>query len=115
LFLKASFPGIIPTINIIPIIEVEIKGITSSLKPKSSSGYDEITSKIIKSCGSLISIALSCIYIYSLHMGIFPDLLQMAVVKPLYKKGAKFKFQILGPFYYYQPLLKYLRKQYTVG
>jgi len=33
-FLKDSFPGNFPTINIIPITEAEIKGIISSLKPK---------------------------------------------------------------------------------
>jgi len=56
LYLKDSFLGNFPTINIIPITEAVIKGITSSLKPNNSSGYDEITSKIIKSCASLISI-----------------------------------------------------------
>jgi len=61
--------------NIIPISEAEIKGMIkgmmkgmikgmmkgmiSSLKPKISSGYEEITSKIIKSCTSLISIPLT--------------------------------------------------------
>ena len=33
-FLKDSFPGNFPTINIIPITEAEIKGIINSLKPK---------------------------------------------------------------------------------
>ena len=89
-FLKDSFPGNFPTINIIPITEAEIKAIIRFLKPENSSGYDKITSKIIKSCASLISIPLSYIYNYSLHTGIFPDRLKMAVIKPLYKKGDKF-------------------------
>jgi len=59
--LKDSFPRNFPTINIIPITEVEIK----FSQTKNSSGYDEITSKIIKSRGSLISIPLSYIYNYS--------------------------------------------------
>jgi len=114
-FLKDSFPGNFPTINIIPVTEAEIKVIISSLKTKSSSGYEEITSKIIKSCASLISSPLSYIYNYSLHTGIFPDRLKMAVIKPLYKKRDKLTFQITGPFHCYQPLLKYLRKQCSVG
>jgi len=85
-FLKDSFPRNFPNINIIPITEAEIKSIISSLKPKNSSGYDEITSKIIKSCASIISLPLSYIYNYSLHTGIFPDRLKFAVVKPLHKK-----------------------------
>jgi len=66
LFLKDSFPGNFPTLNIIPVTEAEIKGIISSLKPKNSSGYDEITSKIIKSCASLISIPLY-LYVFITH------------------------------------------------
>ena len=96
-FSKDPFPGNFPTINIIPITEAEIKGIISSLKPKNSSGYDEITSKIIKACASLISIPLSYIYNYSLHTGIFPDHLKMAVVKPLHKKGDKFEISNYRP------------------
>jgi len=34
LFLKDTFPGNFPNINIIPVTEAEIKGIISSLKPK---------------------------------------------------------------------------------
>lgn len=33
-FLKDSFPGNFPTVNIIPITEAEIKGTVSSLKQK---------------------------------------------------------------------------------
>jgi len=69
----------------------------SSLKPKNSSGYDEITSKIIKSCVSIISVPLSYIYNYSLHTGIFPDCLKIAVVKPLHKKGDKFNVSNYRP------------------
>jgi len=36
LFLKDSFPGNVPTVNMIPITEAEIKSIISSLKPKNS-------------------------------------------------------------------------------
>jgi hypothetical protein len=97
LFLKDSFPGNFPAINIIPVTEAEIKGIISSLKPKNSSGYDEITSKIIKSWASLISIPLSYIFNYSLHTGILPDCLKMAVIKPLYKKGDKFDISNYRP------------------
>jgi hypothetical protein len=43
-FLKAAFPGI----KIIPTTETEMKSIIHSLKSKHSSGYDDITSKILK-------------------------------------------------------------------
>jgi hypothetical protein len=74
-----------------------MKSILSSFKPKNSSGYAEITSKIIKSCASIISFPLSYIYNYSLHTGIFPDCLKIAVVKPLHKKGNKFNISDYWP------------------
>jgi len=84
-FLKDSFTRNFPNINIIPITEAEIKCIIRFLKPKNASGYDEISCKIIKLCASIISSPLSYIYNYSLHTGIFPDCLKIAVVKPLHK------------------------------
>ena len=49
------------------------KFIIHSLKPKKSSGCDEITSKILKAFASLISHPLSYIYNHLLYTGIFPD------------------------------------------
>jgi hypothetical protein len=62
-FLKDSFPGNFPSIKIIRITEAEIQSIIRSLKPKkkNSSGYEEITSKILKPCASVISHPLSFI------------------------------------------------------
>jgi hypothetical protein len=72
-FLKESFPGNFTNIKIIPVTATEIKSTTRSLKPKNSSGYDEITSEILKTCASTISLPLSFICYHSLHTGIFPD------------------------------------------
>jgi hypothetical protein len=89
-FLKDSFPRNFASIKIIPVTATEIKSIIHSLKPKNSSGYDEITSKILKPCASTINWPLSFICNHSLHAGIFPDRLKIAVVKPLHQKGDKF-------------------------
>jgi hypothetical protein len=85
-FLKGSFPGNFTSIKIIPVTATEIKSIIRSLKPKNSSGYDEITTKILKTCSPTINLPLSFICNHSLHTGIFPDRLKIAVVKPLHKK-----------------------------
>ena len=53
-----------PKIKIIPITEDEIKSILHSQKPKKSSGYDEITSEILKACVYLVNRPLSYIYIH---------------------------------------------------
>jgi hypothetical protein len=59
------------------------------MKLKYSSGYDEITSKILEACASLISQPLSHIYNHSLYTGIFPEHPKISKVKPLFKKGDK--------------------------
>ena len=89
--LKDLFPRNFSSIKIIPITENEIKSLKHSLQQtkKKSSGYDEITSKILKACASRISHPLRYIYNYSLYTGIIPDHLNIAVVKPLYKKRDK--------------------------
>jgi len=52
--LKDSLPGNFQSIKMILITEAEIKSITNSIKPRKSSCYDEITSKILKTFASHI-------------------------------------------------------------
>jgi hypothetical protein len=66
-FLKDAVPCKFHGIKIVPTSEAEIKSIILSLKPKTSSGYDEIMSKVLKACASLISQPLSYIYNHSLY------------------------------------------------
>jgi hypothetical protein len=47
-FLREAFPEKFPGIKTIPSMETEIKSIIHSLKTRNPSGYDGITSKIIK-------------------------------------------------------------------
>ena len=63
-----------------------LKKIISNLKPKSSTGYDNISSKLLKYIGDIVSVPLSVIVNQSLCTGIFPDKLKIAKVIPLYKK-----------------------------
>ena len=86
-----------PKIRTSVVNEAKIKSIIRFLKPKNSSGYDETSCKITESCASIISSPLRYIYNYSLHTGIFPDRLKIAVVKPLHKKGDKFNISNYRP------------------
>jgi hypothetical protein len=72
-FLQDSFPRNYTSIKIIPVTATEIKSIIRSLKAKNSSGYDEITSEILKTCACTISLPLSFICNHSLPTDIFPD------------------------------------------
>jgi hypothetical protein len=54
-----------------------------------ASGFDEITRKILNTCGSLIRHPLSSMYNHLLYAGNFRDRLKIAVARPLYKKEDK--------------------------
>ncbi len=60
--------------------------IINDMKPKTSSGYDGISMKIIKSVKHILAHPLAMIINQMLHTGIFPDLLKIAKVTPIYKK-----------------------------
>jgi hypothetical protein len=77
----------IPGIKTVLNTGTEIRSVIQFLKTKNSSGYDRITSTVLKVCASLIIRPLTHICNHSLFTGIFPDHLKIAVVKPLYKKG----------------------------
>ena len=61
--------------------------IINKLKNKNSSGNDEISNKLLKAIGNELSKPLTIIINQCLLTGIFPDLLKIAKVKPLFKRG----------------------------
>ena len=67
-------------------LESTIK-VIHSLKSKSSAGLDGISSKLLKRVCSIIAPALNLVINQSLFTGIFPDILKIAKVLPLFKKG----------------------------
>jgi sarcosine oxidase/L-pipecolate oxidase len=85
--LKKYHPFQFPPVQIVPITEGEIRSVISSLKSTNSSGYDGISTKILKLCGNQISKPLAFIFNKSITMGVFPEQLQYAVLIPLHKKG----------------------------
>lgn len=69
--------------------ETEVLNIVNKLKPKTSSGYDEIPTKILKDTIHLIVKPLTHIVNLSLTYGIVPDQLKIGKVVPIYKAGEK--------------------------
>jgi hypothetical protein len=69
----------------------EIEKISNSLKIQESSGYDEISTKILKTSAPFICSPLNYICNKSILSGTFPTRLKNAVVKPLLKKGDRKK------------------------
>jgi hypothetical protein len=76
--------------NIIPLTEGEIRNIILSLKSKNTSGYDGIYTKILKLCCSQMRRPFPLICDKSIMMGVFPDCLHYAILKPLYKTGERY-------------------------
>ena len=70
-----------------PATETEVIGIIKSLKNKKSAGMDEIPDHVIKGCCTYIVQPLTFIINLSISEGQFPDVLKIAKVKPLHKKG----------------------------
>jgi hypothetical protein len=59
------------------------------MKNKNLSGYDGITSKILKLSGDYISKPLTIIFNKSLALGTYPNHLKCAKVQPHFKKGQR--------------------------
>ena len=61
--------------------------IINELPNKTSTGFDDLSMRLIKLIKSEIIPSLTCIFTQSLHTGIFPDKLKIAKVIPIYKKN----------------------------
>ena len=90
----------------------KILKIIEKLKPKTSSGPDGQSSKLLKAVGNILAPTLSVIINQSLYTGIFPDKLKVAKVLPLLKKGDTWLMENFDPFLYYQHCQKYLKGLY---
>ena len=64
----------------------DIAKIIRNLKPKSSAGHDNISTKLLKEIEHIVSRPLNIITYQSLCTGIFPDKLKITKVIPLFKK-----------------------------
>ena len=67
----------------------EVFKLIKKLKIKKSAGFDELTAKFLNICAPHISEPLANIFNSSIATGVYPDLLKIARVTPIYKKGSK--------------------------
>ena len=79
--------------------EKEIRTLVSQLPNKSSSGHNQISNKLLKGIGDAISYPLMFVFNQSITQGIFPDIMKLADVIPLYK--GKEKDEVIN----YRPIL----------
>ena len=64
-----------------------IDKIIKNLKSKSSTGYDNISNKLIKHARAILVKPLTLLTNQIIYTGVFPRQLKIARVKPLFKKG----------------------------
>ena len=63
----------------------EIRSLITNLPAKNSSGYDEISNNLLKKLISSLVHPLEKIFSKSLNQGIFPELMKLADISPLFK------------------------------
>ena len=68
------------------ITKDSVMQIIDGLKPKSSTGVDNISNKLLKSAKTFIVSPLTIIINQMFQVGKFPDLLKISKVLPIYKK-----------------------------
>ena len=68
-----------------PVTKYDIIKITNTLKPKTSSGYDELSTKLLKHIINEIIDPITHIINQSLLTGIVPDKMKIAKLVPIYK------------------------------
>ena len=87
------------TMFINPVSENEVEKVVTNLKGKCSSGFDGVTDCIVKKFVQFIKKPLAGICNTSFASGIFPEILKIALVKPLHKKGNTGEVQNYRPMY----------------
>ena len=84
----------------------DIAKIIRNLRPKSSAGHDNISTKLLKEIEVIVSCPLSIIINQSLCTGIFPDKLKIAKVIPLFRKDDTKSFGNYRPISLLSSILK---------
>lgn len=102
-----NFPN---TLFFEPCSPNEIANIIKCLKPKTSCGYDDISPKLVKQIADSIAQPLSHIANASMETGIFPSLMKIAKVIPIYKKGDREQFVNYRPISLLPTFSKILEK-----
>lgn len=69
------------------VTEHEVLSAIQKLKPKLSTGIDEIPSFIIKGCADIFGPVLAHLFNLSLRTGVFPRHWKLSVVVPVFKSG----------------------------
>ena len=98
------------TLFINPTDTQEILNIIKNMKPKTSSGHDNINAKLLKEVQNEIKEPLCVLMNKSLANGIFPNIFKIAEVIPIYKNKSKDKIENYRPISLLPTISKILEK-----
>ena len=93
-----------------PTTQPEVEKLIQSLSNKSSSSHDNVSNNLLKGLCSSISYPLTIIFNQSISQGIFPDIMKMAEVIPLYKEKETDRVINYHPISLLKTILKILEK-----
>ena len=102
--------GLHSSFTLTNINEAAINKIISNFPPKSSSGCDGISSKLLKVIAPVIIKPLTLLINQVLNTGTFPDKLKIAKVIPIFKKGDPSLFENYRPISLLPVISKVLQK-----
>ena len=89
------------TIYLNPTNKEEVLCLLNSMAGKSSSGWDGISNKLLKSIKEVVVEPLALIFNISIQTGKFPEIFKPADIIPLYKSGPKTKCTNYRPYHCY--------------
>ena len=78
------------TLYMKPCTEFELQKLIRNLPSKTSSGHDNISNVLLKSIGDYLVMPLTRIFNDSIQLGIFPKIMKLADIVPLYKSKEKY-------------------------
>ena len=92
-----------------PTSQFEVFNIISNLKSGKASGPNSIPTVILKQFNNEISYVLSKLFNLSFSTGVFPDVLKISSVLPLFKKTLNYYVVTTGLYLYFQTSARYLK------
>ena len=82
----------------------------NNLHSKNSTGIDGISTKLLKNIKHVIYKPITMLINYSLNSGVFPTLLKIAKITPVYKKMTIESLTTTGPFQSFHQYQNYLKE-----
>ena len=98
------------SIFLAPCTKIELNHMISNLPNKNSAGFDNISNKLLKSLKDRLLEPLELIFNQYLNSGIFPDLMKLGDVVPLYKSKERYLTTNYRPISLLTTLSKILEK-----